>query len=107
VVFAGFGKSGPFVATVSNQQDEQGNVFEIPKSRFRVSAMLRNEKPMRRLDFVFHGAAAALDSDLVRAIAKSRSALFRKSGARIASAIVAIVRRAAKHPKHGHLISPH
>lgn len=62
---------------------------------------------MQRLDVVFHGAEAAIDGDLVRAIAKMRAALFRKSGVRIASALIAFVRRAAKHPVHGHLISPH
>jgi hypothetical protein len=43
----------------------------------------------------------------VRAIAKMRAALFRKSGVRIAWALIALVRRAAKHPVYGHLISPH
>lgn len=68
---------------------------------------LRNEKEMKRLDMIFHGAEAAIDSGLVRAIAKIRRALFHKSGARIASALVAIIRRAAQHPKYGALISPH
>ena len=66
---------------------------------------LRNDKEMRRLDMVFHGAEAAINDELLRAIGKIRHAMFKKPGGRIASALVAVVRRAAKHPAHGHLIS--
>ncbi|HYZ83315.1 MAG TPA: hypothetical protein VE621_02885, partial [Bryobacteraceae bacterium] len=59
---------------------------------------------MRRLDMVFHGAEAAISGDL-HAIGKIRRAMLQKPGARIPSALVAVVRRAAKHPMHGHLIS--
>jgi hypothetical protein len=107
LALAGFGPPGPFAATVTNQEDEQGLVLAEPEEAFRISCKLRNEKEMRRLDMVFHGAEAAIDEDLRRVIEKVRRALSRKSGARIASALVAVVRRAAKHSKHGQLISPH
>src|SRR5204862_3593582 len=102
---AGFGKPGPFAAAISNQEDERGQVLAQPGDRFRPWIMFRNKKKMNRLDLVFHGAEAAIDDDLTRIIGKMRRALFRKPGVRIASALVAIVRRAARHPMHGHLIS--
>jgi hypothetical protein len=106
LAFAGFGKPGPFAATVSNQEDEYGRLLGRPERRFRSSVALRNTKEMWRLDLVFHGAEAAINDELKQAIAKIRRALFRKPGSRIASALVAIVRRAAKHETYGHLISP-
>jgi len=107
VALAGFGSPGPFAASITNQEDERGRVLVEAEERFRVSMDLRNEKKMKRLDMIFHGAEAAIDEELVRAIAKIRRALFRKSGARITSALVAVIRRAATHPRHGPLISPH
>lgn len=107
VVFAGFGPPGPFVASVGNQEDDQMNTLAEARDRFRVNFVLRSEKEMKRLDLVLHGAEAAIDEDLRRAIQKVRRALFHKTGVRISSALVALVRRAAKHPMHGHLISSH
>jgi hypothetical protein len=106
VAVAGFGPPGPFMATVSNQEDDCGTMLASVAERFRVSWIFRNERKMKRLDLVFHGAEAAIDEDLKKAIAKVRRALFLKSGNSIASALVALVRHAAKHPKYGHLISP-
>jgi hypothetical protein len=107
LAFAGFCVHGPFAATVSNQEDDDGKVLKEPNKSFKTSMCLRNAKTQRRLDMIFHGAEAAVSGDLLRAIAKIRRAMFQKSGARIASALVAVVRRAAKHPIHGHLISLH
>jgi len=107
LAIAGFGKPGPFAAAVSNQEDEDGHVLGHPEDKFRYSMKLRNDREMTRLDFIFHGAESAIDDDLKRIIEKTRRALFRKPGVRIASALVAIVRRAAKHKVHGHLISEH
>ena len=105
VALAGFGPPGPFAATVTNQEDEQRRVLVEPEDRFRISCVLRTDKEMKRLDMIFHGAEAVIDGDLTRVIAKIRKAFFGRSGARIACALVGIIRRAAKHPTHGPLIS--
>jgi hypothetical protein len=107
VSVAGFGPPGPFAATVTNQEDELGHVLAKPENQFRVSWLLRNNKKMHRLDLILHGAEGAIDDELVQTIAKIRRGMFRKSGIRIASALVAIVRRAAKRATYGHFLGPH
>lgn len=105
LAFAGFCVRGPFAAIVSNQESDDGKVLKEPNQSFKVSMYLFNAKTPRKLDMVFYGAEPAISGDLLRAIAKIRRVMFRKPGARIASALIAVVRRAAKHPIHGHLIS--
>ena len=106
LAFAGFGSFGPFAATVSNQEDDQERVLSKPEDQFQYFICLRNDNVIRRLDFAFYGAEAAINDELTKVIMKLRRALFRQSGDRIASAMVAVVRRAAKHSQYGHLISP-
>lgn len=53
-----------------------------------------------------HGAGAAVDQNLARAIQQIRRRYLKKSGPDIAKALVSLIRRAAKHPTVGHLISP-
>jgi hypothetical protein len=62
---------------------------------------------MSRLDMIFNGAEGAVDKNLTRVVAKIRRKLFLKDGTRISSALVAVIRRAANHPKYGVLIGPH
>jgi len=106
IATAGFGPLGPFASTITNQEDA-GGVLTEPSDEFHVFWLLRNERRMKRLDMIFHGAELAIDESLTQAIAKIRRALFLKDGNRISSALVAIIRRAANHPKYGAFISPH
>ena len=107
VAVAGFGPPGPFAATVTNQEDDRGRVLAEPEDGFQISMALRTDKSMKRLDVIFHGAEGATDENLARVLRKIRRKFFLKDGTRISSALVAVIRRAAKHPKYGALIGPH
>ena len=103
LVLAGCAAGGhPFAATISNHEDAGGS----SRDEFGSSYWLRNDRPIKRLDILIHGAEAAVDRNLIRAIPKIRRRYLKKSGPEIAKVLVALIRRAAKNPSTGHLISP-
>jgi hypothetical protein len=106
-VLAGFSHMGPFVVSTTNCEDHEGRSLPGTSTTFDSSYCLRNANRMMRLDVILTGTEAAVDSALFRTIQKIRKGYFRKTGKEIAQALVAIVRRASKHPSAGHLISPH
>lgn len=100
-VFAGFGPPGPFVAYLTNQEDESGRSLRRINDEFLRGGFLRNDRPMRKLDVWINGAENAITPDLKTAIAQVRRRYLRLPPEQRASVFVDVLRRASLHRTRG------
>ncbi len=103
-VFAGLGPSGPFAALLSNMEDGKGNWLPAVVDEFQACFWLRNQRRMRRLDFIINGREDAVPNTIGAAINRVRKRLLDVSPERRAGVLVDLIRRAADHPTSGKYI---
>jgi hypothetical protein len=103
-VFAGLGRPGVFAGCLSNQEDSNGKWLAHIDNAFEVNWYFRNDRPMRRLDFLIHGAEKAITPELKTAIAKIRRRYFNRSAKKQVEVFVDVLRRASLHRTAGYLI---
>ncbi len=101
--FAGFGPTGPFMAHLSNLEDEKGHRLRAVDDRFHAGFYFRNNKPMHKLDLMIHGADQAVDI-IKPFIPEFRKRYLEKNAHQTAIALVQLIRKATEHPTVGHLI---
>jgi hypothetical protein len=98
------GRPGAFAGWLSNQEDASGKWLSQINDAFETSWLLRNNQPLSRLAFLIHGADKAISPELKTTIAKIRKQYFNRSAKKRNEVFVDVLRRASRHPIHGHLI---
>jgi hypothetical protein len=105
LVFGGFGPPRAVLALVSNQEDSSGKRLPAVSDRFEVSGWLRNDRVLHKLGLIVNGAEAAVKTpDLMNAVQRIRKHSLDRSPEERVAVLVQVLRRAAKHPRHGRLI---
>jgi hypothetical protein len=102
-VMAGYGSPGPFMAVLSNAEDEKGNLLKNVSDDFHSRLYFRKNKPMQKLGLIIHGVESAVET-FKTAIPQIRKRYLRENPQKIAELCVQLIRRAANHPKVGRLI---
>ncbi len=103
-VFAGVGKPGTFAGFLSNQEDTEGRWLTDINDAFDGGWFFRNDRPMRKLDLLIHGAEKTITPEIKAAIAKIRRQYFGRTAEKQVEVFINVLGRASQNRKHGHLI---
>lgn len=104
IVLAGFGPPGPFITTLSNQEDSQGRWLDSVSNTFSLGGFFRNDAPLRKLDIMINGAEKAITSNLSNSIQKIRKHFFSLVPEKRVSVLVQLIRLASENGKSGQAI---
>jgi len=104
IVLAGFGPPGPFITTLSNQEDSQGRWLDSVSNNFSLSWLLRDDAPIRKLGIFINGAEGAITDNLKVVIQKIRKHFLYLTPERRTNVLVQLIRLASENGKVGQVI---
>ncbi|HEY0561885.1 MAG TPA: hypothetical protein VGD04_01040 [Methylophilus sp.] len=107
ISLSGYLHTSPFYVSLSNQEDEKGNLLQSISEEFIVKRTLwRAKNSYKRLNIAVIGCekAIAKDTNAYKALMRFRRWHFKTSPESRCNALVSVLREAASHPTHGKFI---